>query len=88
MDLRSEIVNQMSVLTVGDWVQAVEEISEPDFMGQEVWVHAAPNGVGHVIGFGDDGWVNVFFEKTGTVCVCAPHEVKWIAGPETGRARP
>ena len=68
------------IFEIGDWVQAGDEINEPDFMGQAVWTHARKNAIGHVLEVLDDGMVNVFWERSGTVTVCHPSEIVRLCG--------
>jgi hypothetical protein len=65
---------------VGDWVQAVEVITEPNFMGELLWQHAHKGAVGHVMGL-DGEWLTVTFEHSGTTTDCHFSEVKWLFSP-------
>lgn len=56
-------------LEIGDWVQAVVSQTEPDFLGEETFIHADPGGIGHVLDELPDGSYEIFFEKTGTITV-------------------
>lgn len=69
---------------VGDWVQALEEISEVLPSG-DVMHHGLKGAVGHVLEAFDDGWVNVYFERTGTVSICHGDEVLRLGSADTGR---
>lgn len=69
----------------GDWLQATEQIAEDDFQGEDVWVHAECGGVGHALDT-DGDWINVFWERTGTVCVAHVSQLKRLGGALIGRA--
>lgn len=74
------------MLTVGDWVQATEDISEPGFMGFELWVHALRGGVGHVMGVGSaEEMFTVTWERTGTTTDCHASELLRLCGYDFGR---
>ncbi len=73
-------------MRVGDMVQAVEAISEENFNGFTLWTHAASGDLGRVLDVLADGSINVHFERTGTITVCLPEEVRFLGDAETGRA--
>ncbi len=76
----------MPSMQVGDWVQAVEEIAEEDFMGEGTFIHAREGGIGHILDLTDDPEsVNVYFERTGTVSVCHVSEIKRLGDADVGR---
>lgn len=67
---------------VGDWVQAVTEITEHEFNGGH-WIHAEPGAIGHVMHVDpDDGGPFVFFERTGTSTYVEPDEVALLCHAE------
>lgn len=75
-------------MTVGDWVQAIERITEENFAGKALHVHAETGGVGHVLNVESDGWVNVWFERSGTITICHESELRWLcaySGPAISR---
>jgi hypothetical protein len=57
----------------GDWVQAVEVVTE-DLGGGRVLTHAEPGAVGHVLEVLPRGWINAYWERTGTITVCHESE--------------
>lgn len=72
-------------MTAGDWVQAVEQVTEEGFRGEDLWIHAEKGAVGHVLDVVDALWVNVYWERTGSVTVCHVEEITLLGGPDTGR---
>ena len=73
-------------MDLGDWVGAAEEVVEENFMGEARFVHARKNAVGHVISLtSDPEWVDVFWERTGTITVCHLPELIRLGGPDTGK---
>lgn len=73
--------------SVGDWVQATAEISEPDFIDpQTTWIHARRNAIGHVLEILEGGdVVNVYWERSGTITICFPDELKRLCGCDAGQ---
>lgn len=74
----------MITLQVGDWVQATEAITEDNFNGAGVWTHSRAGGVGHVVNI-EDGWPNVYFERTGTVTLCHPEQVRRLCNADASK---
>lgn len=70
---------------VGDWVQAVRDVTEGDFLGHGVWTHASKGAVGHVLGVEADGSINVYWERTGTVTICDPVELARLCSADAGK---
>lgn len=71
-------------LQVGDWVQAGVEITEPDFLGQALHLHAQRGGIGHVVQM-DGEWATVTWERTGTTTDCHLEQLVFVSSAEAGR---
>lgn len=74
----------MSSVMVGDWVQALVIQEEEGFRGADVWVHAEPGAVGHVMRV-DGETITVTFERTETTTDCHVSDLKRLGGADTGR---
>lgn len=77
-------------IAVGDWVQAVEEITEPidlDHPGAGTILHASPGAVGHVISIPAPDVYDVFWERAGTITICHSEEVVRLCGPDDFRSQ-
>lgn len=73
-------------IDVGDWVQAVSDITEAGFAGQSCFFHARRGGIGHVIELLDTGTAAlVFFERSGTISLCDVSELRRLGNAEVGR---
>ena len=79
---------QPSALSPGDWVQAVKPIYEENEYGARIAVIARKRAVGHILIVYPDGLVDVYFERSGRITICAPEELVRLGGPETGSAPP
>jgi hypothetical protein len=69
---------------VGDWTQAREIIRE-DHGPLKGHVHARVGGVGHVLEVLEDGWLNVYWERAGSISICHESEVSRLCGAGVGR---
>lgn len=73
------------VFSVGDWVQAKEQVVEEDC---PELVLAEQGGVGHVLEVIDQAAVNVFWERTGTVTIMDTDLLCWLGDARTGKEAP
>lgn len=61
---------------VGDWIQALSEITEEDFMDELMWVHAHKGAVGHVLHVVSPEILTTYWEHSGTTTDVHIDEVK------------
>lgn len=69
----------------GDWAQTIVPIHEVNEYGERISVIGKKGAVVHVIDVHTNGLLEVYFERTRRVSVCAPEELTRLGGPETGR---
>jgi hypothetical protein len=62
-------------MKIGQRVRAVEKLTEENFAGKALHVHAERGDVGEVVHV-DQHWVTVRFDGSGTAYSCAPEEVR------------
>ena len=61
---------------LGQKVTAAAQITEQDFNGAPLWIHAEAGDVGEVVCLTyDPEWVDVRFSESGTVTVCHASEL-------------
>ena len=61
---------------IGDTVKAAERITEEDFNGSDLWVHAEQGDRGTIVSLpSDPEWYDVRFSRTGTLTVCHASEL-------------
>jgi hypothetical protein len=59
------------MLLQGEWVHATTRLDEKDFPRDGLcWIHAEPGDIGMVLDSEDAGWVNIYWERTGSVTLC------------------
>lgn len=72
---------QKSSFRKGNRVEAVRRITEADFNGRRLHVHAQKGDHGEVLGSGpDEGWWNVAWKQSGTITVCHGDELRLVDG--------
>lgn len=67
----------MRAINVGDWVIAAEQISEEDFNGAPLWIHADVGEPGQVVGLSGE-WLTIIWAGTRTTIDCHPSEVFFL----------
>jgi hypothetical protein len=62
-------------MKIGTRVKALKRLTEENFMGAALHVHAEPGDIGEVVDV-DDTWITVRFQPSDTATGCAPEEIK------------
>ena len=71
-------MGNQSHFKIGDHVRATTEITEENFNGQSLWIHANEKDTGEVIHVDQKGYPTVRFSRTKTATVVFPLEVQKI----------
>jgi ribosomal protein S11 len=60
-----------------NWVRATALLTERNFLGEDLFVHAEPGDIGTIIDVLDEEWATVLWEQSGTMTDCHREEYEW-----------